>query len=749
MAKIPAVRASKLEPLRLRADALQRERLLARLAGADTPIVLIAASAGYGKSTLAAQWSTQCQRPVAWLNLDRTDNDPIVFLNAVAHALDRLDPVAPELLDEFTALMPRVSEVVLPGLAVELNRLSPVELILDDVQELTEPQCLAALDFLLEEVPSESQVVLVTRAQPELPLARRRAAAELFEIHADELALDADETLALAESSGSHLSEQALEWLRERTEGWPAGVVLALRALPESASSDDIAKTISRTQREIAEYAFEVLLHRETAERRRFLLATSVLTKMTAPLCDTILGITNSSKLLADLERSNSFVIELDDNRGWYRYHNLFAEFLRSELDRADPDLATTSLSRAAYWHEQEGSDPAEAFRYAHECGDLKLAGRVAMASADDHIRRGRIATMKLWLDDCTDEEVSGEPQLAIVAAWLHFHFGDRRTAERFTAAAAKGDLDVTSTDGTTSLRSSLLLLRATLAPSGVDQMLADAQFVCAAEGRAANTRWLLDGVRAVGNANLLLGRPDEAVAAFREAVELTTGHPEASHVKIACLGFLAFALTEAGSWPTARKSAQEATAVSAAERLEQTLLGGIALTARAMVLLHDGDFDRAAADLTSARRTGHLVGGARWFNADMNIRWGNISLDLGDRPAAQEHAETARAALHGYPDPGTLTRRLAELAGRVGSLADLDLTPAEIRILPFLPTHLSVKEVAERLHVSPATVKTHVSSVYAKLGATSRSDAVAKMEELGLQPATIEHEHAADIEPS
>jgi LuxR family maltose regulon positive regulatory protein len=371
------------------------------------------------------------------------------------------------------------------------------------------------------------------------------------------------------------------------------------------------------------------------------------------------------------------------------------------------------------------------------------------VASADDHIRRGRIATMKLWLDDCTDEEVSGDPQLAIVAAWLHFHFGDHETAERFAAAAAKGDLAVTSTDGTTSLRSSLMLLRATLAPNGVAQMLADAESVCAAEGRAANTRWLLDGVRAAGNANLLLGRPDEAVAAFREAVELTTGHPEASHVKIACLGFLAFALAETGSWPAARKSAHEATAVSAAERLEQTLLGGIALTARAMVLVHDGDFDRGAADLAKARRTGHLVGGARWFNADMNIRWGNISLDLGDRPRAQEHAETARAALDGYPDPGMLPSRVAQLDERLANPSEL--TPAEIRILPFLPTHLSVKEVAERLQVSPATVKTHVASVYAKLGATSRSDAVEKMQHLGLalDPVGARREYDAHREPS
>ncbi len=731
-----------------RANEIQRTRLLARLAGSECPIVLISASEGYGKSMLAAQWGTQCERPVAWLNLVRADNDPVAFLSAVAHALDRLDPVAPELLDELDAVTPRVAQIVLRGLAAELDRLSPVELIFDDVQELTQPQCLAALDYLLEEVPPGSQAVLVTRAHPELPLARRHLSGELLEIHADELALDADETLALAEISGWHLSEQALRELHERTEGWPAGIALALNAMTKPAAQDNVAETISGDLREFADNLFGLILQRETSERRAFLLATSVLTTMTAPLCDAILEVDNSGKLLAEMARSNSFVIALDDHQDRYRYHQLFAEFLRSELERSDPELATTSLARAAHWLEQDGSDPAEAFRCAHESGDLQLAGRVVVGSADDHIRRGRVETMKLWLGDCTDEEVAADPQLAIVAAWISFHLGDSETADRFAAAAAEGDLDVVSTDGATSLRSTFMNLRATLAPHGVDQMLADAQFVCAAEGRAGNTRWLVDGVRAVGNANLLADRPDEAVAAFREGVVLTTGHPEFSHVKVVCLGFLALALAETGSWPAARTSAQEATALSASERLEGTLLGGIALTARAVMLLHDGDFDRAAAELANARLTGHLCRGARWLDADMNLRWGNLSLDLGDRSVAQEHAETARAALDEYPDPGSLPRRLAELTERIACLSALDLTPAEIRILPFLPTHLSVKEVAERLHVSPATVKTHVSSVYAKLGAERRSDAVARMEELGLRPAVIGHEHA-DMEQS
>ena len=727
-----SVRASKLEPARLRAGAIQRERLLGQLAAAaDTPIVLISASAGYGKSTLAAQWSARCQRPVAWINLDRGDDDPLMFLNVVTHALDRLDPVAPELLDEFAARAPHVVDVVLPCLAAELERLSPLELIFDDLQEVTQTRTLSALNFLLDVVGPGSQVVLATRTDTDLWLARQRLSGDLFEIRADQLALDADEALALAESTGANLSEPALGLLCERTEGWPAGIALALHALHEPVSAEDIAQAITGDQREIADYLVEVMLDREPQERRRFLLATSVLTQMTAPLCDAVLGIDNSSEVLEDLERTNSFVIALDDQRRWYRYHTLFAELLRSELDRSDPELAAEYLARAAQWHEQDGADPGEAFRCAHECGDLELAGRIALASTDGFARFGQLETLRMWLLNCTDAEIASDSQLALAAAWVYMLLGQPDEAQKFARAAEDGDLDVPGADGATSLRSSLANFRSALAPAGIHQMLVDAEFVRAAEPDS-RTRWLFGGFLRTGIAELLLGRSGEAVATFREGLGLTTGHPELPHVKILCLGYLAFALAETGNEPAARKSAQEAWAISVGERLDRSLPGGVALTARAMALAHDGDFDRATLQLRDARRTSHLFRGARWINADMNIRWGNISLDLGDRPGAQEHAETARAALHGYPDPGMLPSRLAQLDERLAVPAEL--TPAEMRILPFLPTHLSVKEVAERLDVSPATVKTHVSSVYAKLGAASRSDAVEKMQRLGLR---------------
>ncbi|MGZ4391203.1 MAG: LuxR C-terminal-related transcriptional regulator [Gaiellaceae bacterium] len=738
------IRDSRLRAPARRVLTVERQRLLRLIAAdPDARIVLISASAGYGKSTLAAQWSIRCQRPVAWLSLERGDNDPLIFLDSLVHALDRVAPVDPDLFDELSSVAPRVDDIVLPALADELARSSPLELILDDIHELSQSRSLDVISSLLEEIPSGSQVVLVTRADPELHLSHHRVAGDLLEIRADKLAFDADETNALAASIGARLSERTLANIHERTEGWPAGVALALRAADDDSSGDAVAAGIQGNQREVADYLFEAVLARETEEHRTFLLGTSILRRMTAPLCDTVLGTTGSSGVLSELEQSNSFVVPLDDERGWYRYHHLFGELLRSELDRREPGLASHYLTRAAEWHERNGTDPGEAFRCAHEAGDLERAGRIALASAAALIGRGRLETMRLWLLECTDAELGADPQLALAAAWVHFFLGDAEKAERFARDVERGDLDIPSADGATSLRSALANFRTALAPRGIHQMLADAEYVYAAEYEA-RTRWLFGGCRAIGTANILLGRPDAAIEAFTEAQMLAGDRPEMAFPRVICLAYLAFAAAEKGTWPEARKWAQEAKALVDEYRLEQTLPGALAFAAKATVLVHDGDFDRAVHELAAARRVRHFLGATRWLTADMDLRWGNLSLDLGERLVAIEHAAGARAALHGYPDPGALPARLSALESRIQSAAELHLTPAELRIVPFLPTHLSVKEIAARLHVSPATVKTHLSQIYAKLGGSTRSEAVEKMEQLGLHVSRTEPERSA-----
>jgi LuxR family maltose regulon positive regulatory protein len=698
----------------------------------DVPIVLIAASAGYGKSTLAAQWSFRCRRPSGWLNLDRGDNNPRLLLNSLVHALDLLGPVAPEFFDELTAPAPRVDDVVLPALAEELARLSPFELVIDDLDVLTQPRSLALVSFLLQETPPGSQIVLISRADPDLPLARRRLEDAVLEIRADRLSLDAAETRDLAARHGADLSEESLTLIHERTEGWPAGIVLALRAACKQAAAHVVAAGLRGTQREIADYLVETVLDHETEQHRTFLLATSVLHRMTAPLCDAVLAATGSLEMLRELEQANSFVIPLDDERGWYRYHHLFSELLRSELDRRNPGLAAVYLARAAEWHERDGTDREEAFRCAHECGDLERAGRILLASVDELVRRGEVETVRLWLADCTDDEIGSDPQLAIAAAWTCLLLGDSDKAERFLLDAERGDLDVPSADGATSLRSSFANVRSTLGPAGIQQMLADAEFVYTAE-RQRKTRWLLGSCRTIGTANVLLGRPDAAIGAFQEALMLADAQPEFALPRALCLGYLVFAAADTGSWPDARKWAQEAKALVVENRLDHTVAAAIACTARATTLVHDGELDRAAHELAAARRVAHLRRGTRWLNADLDLRWGDLSLDLGERLPAKEHAVSARAALRGYPDPGALSTRLDELETRIDRAADLRLTPAELRIVPFLVTHFTVKEIAERLHLSAATVKSHLLQIYAKLGASTRSEAVERMDKLGL----------------
>ncbi len=257
-------RASKFDPAPVRAGTLERERLLRRVARADDALItLISASAGHGKSTLARQWCERSQRRVAWINLDSSDNDPVAFLTSIAHALDRLDPIAPELLAELTAPKTRILDFALPAITRELDRLSPLELVLDDAHELTEDGSLDVLDLLLDGVRPGTHVTLVTRTELHLPLARRRLTGNLVEIRAEDLAFDPGEISELAATRGMDLSEtHSRSWEIERKDGRPGSLsrsrhstspppppTLRKRSPATSARSPTISSRSSSTRR--------------------------------------------------------------------------------------------------------------------------------------------------------------------------------------------------------------------------------------------------------------------------------------------------------------------------------------------------------------------------------------------------------------------------------------------------------------------------------------------------------------------
>jgi LuxR family maltose regulon positive regulatory protein len=371
-----------------------------------------------------------------------------------------------------------------------------------------------------------------------------------------------------------------------------------------------------------------------------------------------------------------------------------------------------------------------EAFIYAHACGDLGQAGRIALANRDRFTQRGQSETVRLWFDRCTDEEIASDTQLALAAAWAFGYQGDEARAQQFIAAAEHGSLDAPSVDGATSLRSSLLCLRASVAPGGLTQMLRDAELVCAAE-RKAGTRWYFSGARAAGTALVLLGRPEEAIAPLREVV--SSQRPELAVLRVMSLGYLAFAAWDMGNRRDAHRWATRAAMTVADRQLEGTVFAAIASTAGARAELERGDHLAASRHIESVRRLRPILRAARWLDADLALRCGEVSLDIGDRPGAVELAQLADDVLQGYPDAGALPIRLGRLQERIRLGREYELTAAELRLFHFLPTHLSLQEIADHLHLSRPTVKTQVASIYGKLGVEGRSEAVEAIDRLGL----------------
>ena len=707
----------------VRADAVPRLRLSAlREAAQRSRVVLVSAPAGYGKSTLVAQWSALDPRPGGWVQLARGDNDPVVLLARIVAALERTGPLRGDLLEALSRRTPRIVEAALPLLAADLSERDPFLLVLDDVDLITSRRSRSILAFLAEQVPAGSQLVLITRGDPGMRRGRLRAGGDLTEIGTQLLALDSEETRAVAALGGLDLSEKEAEALRERTEGWAAGVALAALSSRDRDNGGASVAALAGTQPQIADYLLDEVLGRQPEDLRTFLLATSILRRMTPALCNAVLATEDAADSLETLARSNAFVVPLDDRGEWYRYHHLFRDLLRNELERRHPELRPVYLKRAADWSEEHGG-PEEAFTYAHESSDLDQAGRVALKHWDELTGSGRIETLRLWLKRCTDTELESDAQLAIAAAWAAALLGDPVKARRFIAAAERKPLDVPSADGASSLRSALAIVRCTVAPDGIHGMLRDAEYVYGAEKHAS--RWLLSACRALGTANVLLGRPQEALNAFAEALTLCGDRPELAHIRLYCLSYMAFAATEIGERRDAQRFAFEALLLVDEARLDEIAQSAIAHAAGAQAHQQRGDQAEAARQLEHVRRLRPLLHGVTWLDADLALRCGEISLSLGDLAGALGFKLAANDALRAYPDAGTIPARLDGLRERIRRGKDYELTPAELRLISFLPTHLSLQEIADRLYVSRPTVKTQVASIYDKLGVKTRSEAV------------------------
>src|SRR5215472_17138208 len=386
-----------LRPL-VRADTVHRSLLTDRLARDDArPIVSVVAPAGYGKTTLLAQWAEREGQAFAWVSVDERDNDPKVLLTYVAEALNAVEPVGQRVFDALASPGSSVPGSVVPRLGSAFSSMiSPVVLVLDDVHLLHDTECRAALSVLADHVPAGARLVLAGRAEPPLRVARLRAEGKILEIGPDDLALTPEEASWLLRAAEVALAEDEVAELHRRTEGWPVGLYLAALYLREGGTLGQAAAAFGGDDRFVSEYLESELLTRISQQQRVFLIRTAVLERMSGPLCEAVLELPGSGAMLAELARSNHVLVPLDRRGQWFRYHHLFRDMLVAGLDRLEPALIPVLRRRAAAWC-QRNDLAEEALEYSIAAGDVDTAADLVDQLWLPAYRQARVTTLRRW----------------------------------------------------------------------------------------------------------------------------------------------------------------------------------------------------------------------------------------------------------------------------------------------------------------------------------------------------------------
>ena len=679
--------------------AVVRTALLNRLCGiADGTIVTIVAPAGFGKTTLLAQWAERDPRPVQWVDLEPEDDD--------AESLEsRLEAIVHQ-----------------PGLLV----------LVDDVHVLRSAAALAAVERLLGQAAYGTSVALAARRPPALPLPRLRAEGRLLEIGAGELTLKGREAETLLRRAGVLLPRHEAAALAERLEGWPAALFLAALSLHSGAQ----ASTVGGDDRFLADYLETEHLAALSPEQRRFALQTSLLAELTSDACDSLLARSDSAEMLESLEDAG-VAVPLDQRRRRYRYRRIVRDLLSRELERSEPETAR-ALHRAAAGRAAEIGAVEEALEHAAAAGDVKRVADLAERLAVSACGRGRLDAVERWLDLVPEDDVEAHPDLCIAASWLYAIRGRAGNAQHWADTALRGL-------GGDDPR--LCVLRGLRCRDGADQMLDDTTAAC--ETLPPGHPWRPAAVLGRGAALLLAGDTTRAENELVEAVELA-GAAGATELTILGLCLHSLLAVDENDRSDAEAFAAEAVSVSTLEPPTQSLAALLLETVGARNSARRGDLGEAAAALERAEQLlPHATPAVPWLAAFTLLELVRVRLALTDADGARGLLRRVSDIFRVRPRLGALVERHAELDRRTHVLSEPEgrwassLTPAEQRLLPLLATHLSFREIGERLFVSRNTVKTQAIAVYRKFGVTSRSAAIERAAALGLleEAAAVPHE--------
>jgi LuxR family transcriptional regulator, maltose regulon positive regulatory protein len=725
-----------------RPGTVAKTSLIARLRTSVAPFATVVAPAGYGKTTQLAKWAEADPRPFAWVALDGRDDDALVFMRYIAAAIHGVEPLPPAVFEALSGPGGSVWSMHVPRLGSALAALeSPLVLVLDDLHTVTSPSCLDVLAALLDYVPAGSQIAVASRAAPPLPVGRWRAQGRVQELGVADLRLDDREAGLLLAAAGVELEEHALSELTEHTEGWPAGLYLAALSFRAGAPHVAGAEGFAGDDRYVAEYFRGELLSRLPESEAEFLMRTSILDRMFGPLCDAVLQTTGSADTLETLARTNGFVVPLDRRGEWYRYHHLFGELLRNELDRSRPDIVPTLNRRAMDWCISNDYTEA-AVIYGHAAGETDtVAGLISLLALPLYYD-GRMQTLEEWLAWFGDDELVRYPALAVFGAWLRVLTGRPAEAERWLALADGAISAIPLPDGSATIEPWIAALRAHMMPDGVVRALADADL--ALDQLSAESDWRPTAHLARGVVHALLGATDRATGDLTAAVEkgLATGAVEEVYCGQAMLALLA---VKRGAWAEARRCAQAAQETVEEAGLDAYGTSAMAYVATARVAIHDARQDEARAALARAHRLRPLLDhGLPWLTVQVGLELTRAHLALGEASAARTILTETERVLELRPHMGSLIEEADELRDRVAASSGpsgawaMSLTGAELRLLPYLASHLTFPEMASRLFISRNTAKTEAVAIYRKFGVSSRSEAIERAVEVGLLESSV-----------
>jgi LuxR family maltose regulon positive regulatory protein len=732
---------TKLHPPRVRTDLVDRPRLHAKLDGlADRPLILIDAPVGFGKTVLAQSWcATRAEAATVWVSLDAADGDAVRLWLHVASALDRVDrSIGGRALARLRAPEAPV-EAAVDELANGLAQFGrQIDIVLDDLHMLSNPASLRPLEQLIDRLPPNARLVVLTRSDPPIRLGRLRARRLLGELRARVLAFTVDEARELlVVRQRIPLDDADVERLVERTEGWPAGLYLASLWLREFDDPARGVRAFSGDQRPVAEYLAGEVLDTLDAGHRDFLVRASVFDRFSASLCDAALERDDSAEMLADLARGNSLIVGLDARDEWFRYHQLFRDLLALELQRTNPSAVAGLHERARAWFAEHGL-VEEAIDHAAAAGDGASVVRILREQHMALIRNGRAASLLRWIGVLPPDVLARTPELAATGA-MACALLSRPAAERrqFLAVAERVRTEHPAR-WSPYAAAMTAIARAASIDDDVGSAIAaarEAVELAAAAGGALD----VPPLGALAYAEYLRGDVDAAEIAASRAIQHGAATQRPFGLMFA-LAVLALTEVERGRPFNAHTHAERAVSVAHETQIADASLAGVAFVALAVTHAAEGRWAEAESEAAHAERL-RRAPDRNIPHAHSLLVLGEIRLHRGRLIQAAADLEHARQEIDGFPDPGRLPvmvdglqRALddARLRSAPGELSEPP-SGAELLVLRLLATERSQREIGDALFLSRNTVKSHTRELYRKLGARSREDAVARAAELGL----------------